>query len=148
MISVSLPALSTRAAGVSRGVELSLYLALIGLLTLGSLAGTQAHPLDSPETVYIDGVPCNGACQSYMAWSRKTLQESSASAHAPTQAARAKSGRTRVISMASPKRAPSALAREAVPLPRKAPRDLTAGLEYLIPDPEDKSPDDGRPKSD
>jgi hypothetical protein len=30
-----------------------------------------AAPLDSPDTVYIDGLPCNSACQSYMAWSRK-----------------------------------------------------------------------------
>jgi hypothetical protein len=37
-------------------------------------AGTsEAHPLDSPDIIYIDGVACNSACQSYMAWSRQIL---------------------------------------------------------------------------
>jgi len=27
---------------------------------------SQAHPLDSPDIVYIDGLPCNAACRSYM----------------------------------------------------------------------------------
>jgi hypothetical protein len=30
-------------------------------------------PLDSPDTIYIDGIPCNSLCQSYMAWSRRVL---------------------------------------------------------------------------
>src|ERR1700720_3760550 len=42
-------------------------------LSLGSVGTSQAHPLDSPDIVYVDGVPCNSACQSYMAWSRQTL---------------------------------------------------------------------------
>ncbi|KRR02435.1 hypothetical protein CQ12_37690 [Bradyrhizobium jicamae] len=33
----------------------------------------QANPLDSPDIVYIDGLPCNRACQSYMAWSDRAL---------------------------------------------------------------------------
>jgi hypothetical protein len=40
------------------------------LLLLGSMATSQAAPMDSPDVVYIDGLPCNRACQSYMAWSR------------------------------------------------------------------------------
>jgi hypothetical protein len=32
---------------------------------------SQGHPLDSPDIVYIDGLPCNAACQSYMKWSRQ-----------------------------------------------------------------------------
>src|SRR5262249_8236043 len=52
---------------------------LTGLLVLGSVGISQAHPLDSPDIVYIDGLPCNSACQSYMAWSRRT---SSVSRHA------------------------------------------------------------------
>jgi hypothetical protein len=39
------------------------------ILLLGSGATLQAEPLDSPEVVYIDGQPCNRACQSYMDWS-------------------------------------------------------------------------------
>ncbi|QIG97316.1 MULTISPECIES: hypothetical protein [unclassified Bradyrhizobium] len=34
-----------------------------------------AAPLDSPGTVYIDGLPCNLACQAYMAWSRQLLSQ-------------------------------------------------------------------------
>ena len=37
---------------------------------LGSSGTLQANPLNSPGVVYIDGLPCNRACQSYMAWSR------------------------------------------------------------------------------
>ena len=37
---------------------------------LGSSGALQANPLNSPGIVYIDGLPCNRACQSYMAWSR------------------------------------------------------------------------------
>lgn len=47
--------------------------ALIGLLLAGSVGVSNAAPPDSPETVYIDGTPCNRLCQSYMAWSRETL---------------------------------------------------------------------------
>jgi hypothetical protein len=46
---------------------------LFALLSIGF--GTQARALDSSGTVYIDGVPCNLLCQSYMAWSRRVLKE-------------------------------------------------------------------------
>jgi hypothetical protein len=46
---------------------------LIGALLIGSAGASNAAPPDSPETVYIDGTPCNALCQSYMAWSRQTL---------------------------------------------------------------------------
>src|ERR1700755_2993820 len=117
---------STHLARISDGAKFGKHLVLISAISLGAFTGAQAHPLDSPETVYIDGVPCNGACQSYMAWSRKTLQENSASARAPAQAAAPKAGRARMTSMASLKRAPVSPARQTVPLPRKSPRDLTA----------------------
>ena len=54
------------------------------MLFLGAAGTSQAHPLDSPDIVYIDGMPCNSACQSYMAWSRKM---SSVPAQAPAQPA-------------------------------------------------------------
>jgi hypothetical protein len=41
---------------------------------LGLTGASLADPLDSPGTVYIDGVPCNLACQSYMAWSKQVLK--------------------------------------------------------------------------
>jgi hypothetical protein len=37
---------------------------------VGSAETLNAAPPDSPGTIYIDGVPCNTLCQSYMAWSR------------------------------------------------------------------------------
>jgi hypothetical protein len=43
------------------------------ILFLGSGATLQAEPLDSPDVVYIDGQPCNRACQSYMDWSYRAL---------------------------------------------------------------------------
>lgn len=43
------------------------------ILCLGSMGTLQANPLDSPDIVYIDGSPCNRACQSYMAWSAQAL---------------------------------------------------------------------------
>jgi len=40
------------------------------LLFLGSVGTSQATPLDSPDVVYVDGLPCNRFCQSYLAWSQ------------------------------------------------------------------------------
>jgi len=34
-----------------------------------------AAPKDEPGTVYIGGSPCNRACRSYIAWSRKVSSE-------------------------------------------------------------------------
>lgn len=44
---------------------------LICALFFSAAATSEASPLDSPDIVYIDGQPCNRACQSYMAWSRQ-----------------------------------------------------------------------------
>ena len=52
------------------------WIFLTCVLSLGSIETSQAHPLDSRDIVYIDGVPCNSACQSYMAWSRQMLSAS------------------------------------------------------------------------
>jgi hypothetical protein len=52
-------------------------------LSSGLYGYSDAHPLDSPDIVYIDGLPCNSACQSYMAWSRRTPL-SAPSAHVRT----------------------------------------------------------------
>ena len=46
------------------------WIMLTGLLLLGSMGTSQGHPLDSADIVYVDGLPCNRACQSYLAWSR------------------------------------------------------------------------------
>ena len=46
---------------------------LTGTLFFGAVGISQASPLDPPDIVYIDGQPCNSACQSYMAWSRQMM---------------------------------------------------------------------------
>ena len=53
--------------------------AVVAVASLDLVGASLAHPLDAPGTVYIDGVPCNLPCQSYMAWSRQTLEASQAS---------------------------------------------------------------------
>src|SRR5882757_1175731 len=65
---------------------------LVGAIFLGSAALSNAAPLDTPDTVYIDGTPCNSACQSYMAWSRQVL--SGRQAQTPRDAARRRAART------------------------------------------------------
>ena len=59
------------------------------LLLLGSTGTLQAEPLDSPGVVYIDGQPCNRACQSYMAWTRRktssVTEQSAPVESAPTE---------------------------------------------------------------
>lgn len=53
---------------------MSRYWTLLTLiLLLGSTGTLQAEPLDSAGVVYIDGQPCNRACQSYMDWSYRAL---------------------------------------------------------------------------
>jgi hypothetical protein len=52
-------------------VMLKLWMMLTCILFLGSLGTSQAAPLDASDIVYIDGLPCNRACQSYMALYRK-----------------------------------------------------------------------------
>ena len=47
------------------------WVMLTFVLFLRSTGGSEAAPLDSPDTVYIDGTACNRLCQSYMAWSRQ-----------------------------------------------------------------------------
>jgi hypothetical protein len=43
------------------------------ILLLGSTGALRAEPIDSPGVVYIDGQPCNRACQAYMDWSYRAL---------------------------------------------------------------------------
>jgi TRAP-type uncharacterized transport system substrate-binding protein len=69
-------------------------------LFFGTFANSKASSLDSPDIVYIDGQPCNSACQSYMAWSRQVMpvpgqspqvQAKAAAAHQHSRRARARS---------------------------------------------------------
>jgi hypothetical protein len=52
--------------------------AIAACVTLGFVGTSSANPLDSPGTIYIDGSPCNRACQVYMDWSRKALKANQA----------------------------------------------------------------------
>jgi hypothetical protein len=52
--------------------------AIAACVILGFAGASSANPLDSPGTVYMDGLPCNLACQSYMAWSRRSLRATQA----------------------------------------------------------------------
>ena len=61
------------------------------IFSLCSSGALQANPLDSPGIVYIDGLPCNRACQSYMAWSR------------PSPAQHREAGEVNVLVPAEPK---------------------------------------------
>jgi len=84
------------------------------ILSLCSSGTLQANPLDSPGTVYIDGLPCNRACQSYMAWSARALsarnrEERETSVVVPAERVGHTAARPR-------------LARQPVPVPRPAPR--------------------------
>jgi TRAP-type uncharacterized transport system substrate-binding protein len=56
------------------------WVMLTGILLLGSAGTVEAAPPDSPDIVYIDGLPCNRPCQAYMAWSRKASSTSAQAA--------------------------------------------------------------------
>jgi hypothetical protein len=63
------------------------WMMLTGLLLLAPAGISHAaEPLDSPDMVYIDGLPCNRLCQSYMAWSAQKTSTSVAQP-APAQPA-------------------------------------------------------------
>src|ERR1700676_4874925 len=105
------------------------WILLTCVLSLSSVGTSQAHPLDSPDIVYIDGLPCNRACQSYMTWSRQT---SSMSGHpAPTQLPRRSANEvghraTRVGGKRLKPAAHARIARQAVSFHREMPRGKVA----------------------
>src|SRR6266851_2864646 len=109
------------------------WMMLTCVLSLGSVGTSQAHPLDSPDIVYIDGLPCNSACQSYMAWSRQT---SSMSGHpAPAQLSQRSANELahRATRVGGKRLKPAAHARIAnqvvVPIPREMPRAKVTTLQ-------------------
>ena len=87
------------------------------MLFLGWTGRSQAHPLDSPDIVYINGLPCNAACQSYMTWSRQLTS----SLNPPTQVTRRSSYAVRRASTMhryNPKPvSQTSVARPVIPLP-------------------------------
>ncbi|MEH2547218.1 hypothetical protein V1283_003863 [Bradyrhizobium sp. AZCC 2262] len=98
------------------------------ILSLDSSGTLQANPLDSPGVVYIDGLPCNRACQSYMAWSYRALsarhhQERETSVAVPDEAEI-----QRVEPVARP-----LVTRHAVPASRTAPHAGKAASNVRLP---------------
>jgi hypothetical protein len=87
------------------------------ILFLGSGEALQAEPLDSPGVVYIDGQPCNRACQSYMDWSYRAQSARHHAARETTVALPAETQTDRVEPVARPP-----VARHAAPVTRTAPR--------------------------
>jgi hypothetical protein len=91
------------------------------ILSLGSTGALQANPLDSPGIVYIDGLPCNSACQSYMAWSAQALSGRYREQHETNVAAPAETEIERLEHAA-----PARVARQPAPVSRAAPRAAVA----------------------
>jgi hypothetical protein len=87
------------------------------ILSLCSSGALQANPLDSPGIVYIDGLPCNSACQSYMAWSAQALSARHREERETNVAVPAEAQIERVDHVARP-----GVARQPVPVPRPVPR--------------------------
>ncbi|MEH2501793.1 hypothetical protein V1290_000604 [Bradyrhizobium sp. AZCC 1578] len=91
------------------------------ILSLGSGGALQANPLDSPGVVYIDGLPCNRACQSYMAWSDQALSARHRAVRETDIAVPAEAETAR------PEHAsPARVARQGAPVSRAAPRGSKA----------------------
>jgi ABC-type phosphate/phosphonate transport system substrate-binding protein len=108
------------------------WILLTSVLSLGSAEISQAHPLDSPDIVYIDGVPCNSACQSYMAWSRQTLSMFGQPGHRQLPHRSANAAVRRATGVGGERSKPAArarIAKRAVPIPREMPRAKVAAMQ-------------------
>ena len=91
------------------------------ILLLGSGGALQAQPQDSPDIVYIDGSPCNRACQSYMEWSHRALSARRHEAREAYVAVPAEAEADRIEPVARPR-----VARHAAPISRAAPHAAKA----------------------
>ena len=87
------------------------------ILFLCSSGALQANPLISPGIVYIDGLPCNRACQSYMAWSARALSARHREQGETNVVVPAEAETESVEHAARPR-----VARHSAPVPRPAPR--------------------------
>lgn len=101
---------------------LRFYLLITCILFISSTGSSHGGPLDSSDIVYIDGLPCNRACQSYMAWSRKMLplqaspvSSQPASRQIAQPSSRTKAQRTTTIRSARDKAALPRVTKRAIP---------------------------------
>ena len=86
------------------------------ILFLGSGGTLQAQPQEAPDIVYIDGSPCNRACQSYMEWSYRALSARRHEARETIVAIPAGAKTDRIEPVVRPR-----AARHAAPVSRAAP---------------------------
>ena len=104
-------------------------------LFFGALGTSEAHPLDSSDIVYIDGEPCNSACQSYMAWSRQITMPNRPALVPPRAAARQKAPRAvtrRAIGIGEARSKPAAhgrIANAVAPKSTEAPQAKITDLQ-------------------
>jgi hypothetical protein len=115
------------------------------IIVISSIGTSRAAPPDSPGTVYIDGTPCNLACQSYLAWSRRMLEQqanpSSIAFSAPSRRAqrlsKVKTQRTARILQSAPSSAvPIRIAKGSAQKRVGSPPPRTAATEETKPAPE------------
>jgi hypothetical protein len=95
------------------------------VLVLGFAAASEAGPLDSPGMVYIDGLPCNRLCLSYMRWSHEL---SSTRARRSAQAVAQRGAAIREERSKPAAQAGVAQAKPAAPNSNQVPRTKIAGL--------------------
>jgi hypothetical protein len=117
------------------------------VLFLGSTGNLAATPLDSPDIVYVDGLPCNSLCQSYMAWSR---QSSSTAAQAISAQPLPKAVVRREMAIRGERSRAAAdarVAKQAAPNSNEMPRARLAGLQPKDagPQPKDNAAADSEP---
>ena len=124
-----------------RGVLLSC------VLFFGSAGNLEANPLDSPDIVYIDGLPCNSLCQSYMALSRQSSSTAAQAASAqplPKAVVRRETAirgeRSKAAARARVAKQGAANSRQAAPNSNEMPRARLAGLQ-----PRDNAAPDSEP---
>jgi hypothetical protein len=98
------------------------------ILLLGSTGALQAEPLDSPGVVYIDGQPCNRACQAYMDWSYRALSARRHEERETGAAVPAEAEIEQVAPVARPR-----VARHAAPAARTAPHAGKAASNGKVP---------------
>jgi hypothetical protein len=124
--------------------------AIAACVTLGLAGASSANRLDSPGTVYIDGLPCNVACQSYMAWSRQALRAAqrkvAGGSYASTGKAAREDSRKRFSKRSTPNsidvssekktaalQAALATAAESAPLPKPRSENTAPNVENRVP---------------
>jgi TRAP-type uncharacterized transport system substrate-binding protein len=108
------------------------WLMLVCTVCLGAAGPSQAAPPDTPDVVYIDGLPCGSACQSYLAWSRARMPASTRHALAqPARRPNVAGSRAAEIRDGKPRPAAHArIARQSAPGSGTA---LDASMAYLPP---------------